>query len=76
MAYTDEGVIKHLERLPNSLNGNPRFKIIMENGNTHITKADGFIGYQIQNSEFIGPTVRLVISRVGRAFRVTDISIM
>lgn len=76
MAYTDEGVIKHLERLPNSLNGNPRFKITMENGNTHITKADGFIGLQLQDPAFIGPTVRLLIKRTGRAFRATDISIM
>lgn len=73
---SDEGVIKKLERLPNSTNGNPRYAITLDNGNTYVTVGDGFIGYQIQNSEFVGPTVRLLIKRVNRAFRAYDISII
>lgn len=73
---TDEGVIKELKRLTNSLNGNPRYLITLENGNSYTTVADGFIGFQLQNSEFVGPTVRLLIRRVGRSFRVYDISII
>lgn len=74
--HTDEGVIIHLERLNNSMNGNPRFAITLDNGNTYTTVADGFIGYQLQNSMFIGPTVRLLIKRVNRSFRAYDVSII
>jgi len=73
---TDEGVILKLERLKNSVNGNPRFSITLDNGNSYQTIADGFIGYQLQTSEFIGPTVRLLIKRVNRSFRVYDISVI
>lgn len=72
----DEGVITKLERLRNSINGNPRFLITLDNGNTYTTVADGFIGYQLQTSEFIGPTVRLLIKRVNRSYRVFDISVI
>ena len=73
---TDEGVIIKLERIKNSTNGNPRFVITLDNGNSYTTVADGFIGYQLQNSEWIGPTVRLLIKRVNRSFRVYDISVI
>jgi hypothetical protein len=73
---SDEGVITKLERLKNSINGNPRFLVTLDNGNTYTTVADGFIGYQLQTSEFIGPTVRLLIKRVNRSYRVFDVSVI
>lgn len=72
----DEGVITNLERLKNSINGNPRYAITLDNGNRYVTVADGWIGYQLQSSVFVGPTVRLLIRRVNRSFRVYDISII
>lgn len=72
----DEGTITELRRLSNSINGNPRYLIKLDNGNEYITKSDGSIGYELQNYNFEGCTVRLLLVRVNRAFRVWDISVV
>lgn len=74
--HTDEGVLVSSVRLPNSFNGNPRYTLTLDNGNSYDTKADGFIGYQLQNYKYEGCTVRLLIERQNRNFVVWDISVI
>ena len=47
--------ITHIERLNNSVNGNPRFEITFSDGSTHRTQSDASISYSITNKEFRGP---------------------
>lgn len=71
--HTDEGVITYIERINNSVNGNPNFRIHLDNGNVYRTSSDSSVVYEINNPEFQGPTVRLWLTE---AHRIWDISVI
>ncbi len=71
--HTDEGVITHLERLNNSSNGNPAWRVHLDNGNVYRTKSDSSVSYEINNDTYRGVTVRLLLTE---AHRIWDISVI
>jgi len=70
---TDEGVITHLERLNNSVNGNPAWRVHLDNGNVYRTQSDSSVSYEIDNGTYRGVTVRLLLTK---AHRIWDISVI
>lgn len=72
-AHTDEGVITHLERLNNSVNGNPAYRVHLDNGNVYRTQSDSSVAYEINNGSYRGVTVRLLLTK---AHRIWDISVI
>ena len=63
---TDMGVISGITRLKNSRNGNPRWEVTLDNGNTYITMSDGYVGYEIDNVDYRGVTVELALTKATR----------
>lgn len=62
--FTDSGVISGLTRLKNSRNGNPRYEVALDNGNHYITQADGHVGIDISNSDYLeGITVEVDLTK-------------
>jgi hypothetical protein len=61
-------ILNSLERLTNSANNNPRFKLHTSKG-TFQTLTDGGINYGIENNDPIGHTVVITLSENNR---VTD----
>jgi len=49
-------IIKDVNRLPNSINGNPQYKLITNNG-VVITPEDSILGYKHNFDSFIGEDV-------------------
>lgn len=70
---TDEGVITHIERLNNSVNGNPAYRVHLDNGNVYRTQSDSSVAYEINNGTYRGVTVRLLLTK---AHRIWDISVI
>jgi hypothetical protein len=70
---TDEGVITHLERLNNSINGNPAYRVTLDNGNSYRTQSDSSVSYEINNGTYRDATVRLLLTK---AHRIYDISVV
>jgi len=70
---TDEGVITHLERLNNSINGNPAYRVTLDNGNSYRTQSDSSVSYEINNGTYRDVTVRLLLTK---ARRIYDISVI
>ncbi len=64
--------IRHITRLPNSRNGNPRFKIELEGGPGEwdvmaLTSSDHSFAYAVGNSDMReGSTVTVEFTRSGR----------
>ena len=52
------GILEMVKRLPNSANGNPRFKLRCD-GWTFYTQPDSMVGYMIEN--YIGKPVAVTI---------------
>lgn len=71
--HTDEGVITHLERLNSSTMGNPAYRVHLDNGNVYRTQSNSSVAYEIDNQEFRGVTVRLLLTK---AHRIWDISVI
>jgi hypothetical protein len=71
--HTDEGVITHVERIGMSVNGNPNYRVTLDNGNTYRTGSDSSVVYEIDNAVFRGVTVRLLLTE---AHRIWDISVI
>lgn len=57
MQFTQVSTLAKLERLANSRNGNPRFKVTLANGQSGKTKTDAGFAYAICDS-WQGKTVR------------------
>lgn len=55
-----------LERLRNSGNGNPRYRVTFTDGESAVTQTDASIGYGIGNPEFKDVPVRFTVSKAGR----------
>lgn len=49
--------VLRLDRLQNSRNGNPRYKVTFTDGETAITKSDASCAFTIENSEMRGDVV-------------------
>lgn len=71
--HADEGVITHIERIGMSVNGNPNFRIHLDNGNVYRTSSDSSVVYEINNPVYKGVTVRLLLTE---AQRIWDISVI
>lgn len=71
--HTDEGVITHIERINMSTNGNPNYRVHLDNGNVYRTSSDSGVVYEIDNVVFRGVTVRLLLTK---ANRIWDISVI
>lgn len=71
--HTDEGVITHIERIGMSVNGNPNYRVHLDNGNVYRTSSDSSVVYEIDNAVFRGVTVRLLLTK---ANRIWDISVI
>lgn len=69
----DEGVITHIERINSSTNGNPNFRVHLDNGNVYRTSSDSSVVYEINNPVYRGVTVRLLLTE---ANRIWDISVI
>jgi hypothetical protein len=70
MTSTTTGIIAHLERLSSSVQGNPRYRVTLEDGRVFTTQSDGQVGYLIGNPEYRGVPVMLSLTRAGRVFDV------
>lgn len=55
-----------LERLRNSVNGNPRFRVTLDNGTIAITQSDAAINYGIANPEYRDVPLRVTFTKAGR----------
>ena len=71
--HADEGVITHIERIGMSTNGNPNYRVHLDNGNVYRTSSDSSVVYEIDNAVFRGVTVRLLLTE---AQRIWDISVI
>lgn len=71
--HADEGVITHIERIGMSVNGNPNFRVHLDNGNVYRTSSDSSVVYEINNPVYKGVTVRLLLTE---AQRIWDISVI
>lgn len=58
--------IERLERLNNSTNGNPRYKVWFSGGGWAVTQSDAAISYEINNPEFRDTDVEITFTRAGR----------
>jgi hypothetical protein len=71
--HTDEGVIKDIVFDHYTTNGNPVYRVYMENGNAYYTKANSMVNVDILSPVFKGVTVRLLLTE---AHRIWDISVI
>jgi hypothetical protein len=58
--------IDYLERLNNSVNGNPRFRVHFEDGSTAETQTDNALNYGLENPENFGADVAVTFTKAGR----------
>jgi hypothetical protein len=65
--------ITHLERLHNSVNGNPRFRITFDDGSTHLLSSDASLGYCITNTEYRG-ALNVWLTKAGRVSYATPVA--
>lgn len=66
-------IIDHLERLNNSVNGNPRYRVHFTDGTSALTQSDAAVSYGIGNPEFRGVPVEFKLSRAGRIWDATPV---
>lgn len=57
--------VTHLQRLSNSVNGNPRYRVAFDNGQVYVTMSDASFCYGIDNSEMRGD-VDVWLNRSGK----------
>lgn len=62
--------IDHLERRKNSVNGNPRFRVVFTDGSSAITQSDAAFAYGLENPEFRDVPLEVTFSRAGLITRV------
>lgn len=58
--------IDTLERLNNSRNGNPRFRVTFTDGTVAQTETDGSVNYVIENKEFRDVPLKVTFTKAGR----------
>lgn len=62
--------IHSLQRLNNSVNGNPRYRVTFTDGGTADTQSDASINYGIGNPEYRDVPVIVSLSKAGRITHV------
>lgn len=74
---TIEGTIYSTERLDNSVNGNPRYRIAFDTGEGslehYVTMSDASAGYDVQNHFITKGRVRLTLTPAGRVRYIESI---
>lgn len=63
--------IDALERMTNTVNGNPRYRVRFTDGSSALTQSDASISYGIGNPEYRNRPVRVWFTRAGRVWDVT-----
>lgn len=66
--------IANLERLHNSKNGNPRYRVTFTDGTVFETAADASINYGITNREYRDVPLEVTFSRNGRITYLAPVS--
>jgi hypothetical protein len=62
------GQIHSLERLKNSVNGNPRYRILLTDGYVLTTAPDAMISYNIDNREFRDIDIKFTLDGRGNVY--------
>jgi hypothetical protein len=62
--------IKSLERMNNTREGNPRWRVTLVNGGVHTTKPDAAVGHVIENSEYREGPVEVTFNANGEIIGV------
>jgi hypothetical protein len=68
---TFEGTIQGAQRLTNTGDGNPRFRVFMNSGGPLLTAADAQVNFLITN--YIGQAVRITLNESGHIIRVAPV---
>lgn len=68
--YTRVHTITALERLQNSVNGNPAWKLTFEDGSFTRTQSDASISYSLPNPEFRDVPLIVSFTRAGRVWNL------
>lgn len=71
--HTDEGIIKDIVFERYTTNGNPVFRVYLDNGNAYYTKSNSMVNVDILSPVFRGVTVRLLLTK---AHRIWDVSVI
>jgi hypothetical protein len=66
--------IQHLERLNNSSNGNPRFRVYFTDGTSALTSSDAGVAYGIGNREMLNSALKVELTRAGRIAYLTPVT--
>lgn len=69
---TVTGAIVATDRLRNSVNGNPRFRVHLDNGETYQTSTDSAVSYDIDNLARSRKRVTFLLTRAGRIWGYRD----
>jgi hypothetical protein len=64
-------VIESLERLNNSVNGNPRYRVHFTDGTVADTQSDASLNYGITNPEYRDVPLRVTFTRAGKISHAT-----
>lgn len=68
-----------VERLNNSVNGNPAYRVTFDLGNqeleTYRTQSDSSISYSIQNQEYRDVMVEVYLTRANRIYHIAPTNI-
>jgi hypothetical protein len=78
MARGETTVVKTIiraERLNNSVNGNPRYRLYFADGSAHTTQSDSACTYDVENLAKHGATLELTLTRAGRVCRITNFAV-
>lgn len=62
--------ISRVERLSNTQDGNPRFRVVFTDGRAVNTKPDAAVAYKIENSEFLNVPVEVTFTDYGTRYVV------
>jgi len=65
------GRIAKLDRLNNSTNGNPTWRITLDGGEVLRTQSDAAVSYGLSNPEYRDALVRFDLTKAGRVYGAT-----
>ncbi len=74
--HTTVATISWVERLNNSVNGNPRFRLHLDDATSVLTQSDASVNYDVGNLSYhkmIGVPVKLTLTRAGRVFGISKL---
>lgn len=68
--------ITRAERLNNSVNGNPRYRLHFDDATTALTQSDSACAYELQNHAMIGGTFEFTLTRAGRVCGIRKVKLL